>query len=184
MHAVCSVSVRRRQIQAAFSLVELVIVVVIIGIIAAIAVPRFSRAIASSREAYISSTLRTVQSAMQHYHAEHGRYPGYNPSSGTPNGDWFVKQLLQYSSASGQTSATFGDPYIYGSYLRPPFPANPLNQKSTVKVLSSRGDSVTAGSTGWVAVLSDGDFRINSEDADLVGLALDVQKVGVESLRR
>ncbi len=149
-----------------FSLVELVIVVVIIGIIAAIAVPRYSRATASATEAYLSSTIGTVRRAIELYYAEHDRYPGYNPTGGGPDDAMFVKQLTEYSDFDGNTQATHGSPYIYGPYIRPPFPDNPFNKLNDVKVLADPSGSVAAGSTGWVAILSNGDFRINADQDD------------------
>jgi general secretion pathway protein G len=150
----------------AFSLVELVVVVVIIAIIAAIALPRFSRATASATEAYLNSSISTVRRAIEMYYAEHDRYPGYAPASGTPDDAMFVKQLTEYSDYKGHTQTASGSPFIYGPYLRPPFPENPFNKLSTVKVLADPSGAVAAGSTGWVAVLSNGDFRINASQAE------------------
>ena len=149
-----------------FSLIELVIVVVIIGLIAAIAAPRFSRATASATEAYLSSTISTVRRAIELYCAEHDRYPGYNPANGSPSDTMFGRQLLEYSDFEGNTQASLGSPFIYGPYLRPPFPKNPFNELDTVAVLANPSGSVAAGSSGWVAVLSNGDFRINATQAD------------------
>lgn len=150
---------RRR---GAFSLVELVIVVVIIGIIGAIALPRFSQASKSATAKYVAGSVASVRRAMGHYHAEHGRYPGYNPTSGAPAGTWFVRQLLEYSDETGNTQATYGYPYIYGPYLREPFPVNPFNDLDTVKVKATPGEAHAAGSMGWIAVLSNGDFGIDA----------------------
>ncbi len=156
----------------AFSLIELVLVVVIIGIVAAIAAPRFSRAVLSANQAYVESSVATVTRAMALYEAEHDRYPGYNPATGAPDGTWFVKQLLEYSDATGNTQANYGDPFIYGPYLRPPFPTNPINKLDTVQVLTDRGQFATPGGSGWVAVLSTGDFRINATEVELGDLGI------------
>lgn len=171
-----------------FSLIELVIVVVIIGLITAIAMPRFSRATASATEAYLSSTISTVRQAIELYYAEHDRYPGYNPVNGSPSDTMFVMQLLEYSDFEGNTQASLGSPFIYGPYLRPPFPKNPFNELDTVKVLAQAGDPVAAGSSGWVAVLSNGDFRINATQADFDDFGVkkvldrDAGDIGAESL--
>ena len=149
-----------------FSLVELVIVVVIIGLITAIAMPRFSRATASATEAYLSSSISTVRRAIELYYAEHDQYPGYNPANGSPSDTMFLRQLLEYSDFEGKTQASLGSPFIYGPYLRPPFPKNPFNELDTVKVLPNPSGSVTPGSSGWVAILSNGDFRINATQTD------------------
>lgn len=161
----------------AFTLVELVIVVVIIGVIAAIAVPRFSQATASATATFIEASINTVEKAMAHYYAEHGRYPGYNPANGSPNDDAFTEQLLTYTDETGNYTATRGRPYIYGPYLRPPFPKNPFNKLDTVKVIQDPDDAYAEGSTGWVAVLSTGEFGINATAAQIDKVPIDPDKI-------
>ncbi len=156
----------------AFSLVELVIVVVIIGIIAAIAAPRFSSAISSAVGTSVESNIATVTRAMAIYEAEHGKYPGYNPSSGSPENAMFPRQLMEFSDQNGNVSTTYGSPYIFGPYLRPPFPTNPLNDLDTVRVILTPTSPVIAGSSGWVAVLSTGEFGINATAADLAEIPM------------
>ena len=168
----CSAERRSQpRVRAAFSLVELVIVVVIISIIAAIAVPRFTRATVAATESYVNSAVGTVRRAIEMYYAEHDTYPGYNPANGNPDGDWFVRQLLEYSDEDGNTRVALGAPYIYGPYLREPFPRNPFNDLATVQVLADPSCSVTPGATGWVAVLSNGDFGINATQEDMEDFA-------------
>ena len=146
----------------AFTLVELVIVVVIIGIISAIAVPRYSQATRSATANYVAGSVAAVRKAIEHYYAEHGRYPGYSPATGSRNDAMFSRQLLEFSDEQGYVNATFGYPFIFGPYLRPPFPVNPFNELDTVKVINNPGDFYARGSSGWVAVLSTGDFGVNS----------------------
>ncbi|HUU84479.1 MAG TPA: prepilin-type N-terminal cleavage/methylation domain-containing protein [Phycisphaerae bacterium] len=155
----------------AFSLIELVIVTVIIGIVAAIAAPRFSRAGKSATASYVVGSISTVRQAIELYYAEHGQYPGYTPGTTTPNDTWFTRQLLEYSDATGNTQASYGHPFIYGPYLRPPFPTNPFNNLDTVKVKQNPGDAVAIGGTGWIAVLSTGDFGINTTAAHIEEIA-------------
>ncbi|MFQ5413801.1 MAG: type II secretion system protein [Phycisphaerae bacterium] len=152
----------------AFSLVELVIVVVIIGMISAIAVPRISQASTSAQRNALLATLSTVRRAIDVYFAEHDQYPGYVPGTTTPDGARFVQQLTLYSDAAGATSATYGSPYVYGPYLRAPFPVNPFNDLDTVHVKKTPADpSPALGSVGWVAVLSTGEFGLSVTDGDL-----------------
>ncbi|MCP4249583.1 MAG: prepilin-type N-terminal cleavage/methylation domain-containing protein [bacterium] len=161
------VDLRRR---VAFSLVELVIVVVIIGIVSSIAVPRFSRAAKAATANSLRSTLSNVRRSIDIYAAGHGSYPGYNPA-GNPDGDWFVKQLIQYSSQDGRTNANFAAPYIFGPYLRGPFPANPFNDLRTVHAKADPSVADPADDTaGWITVLSTGDFYINSPDTKITEL--------------
>jgi prepilin-type N-terminal cleavage/methylation domain-containing protein len=166
------VSRSRRHQRPGFSLLELVINLVIIGMLAAIAVPRFSEAAQSAKANSLAMTLTLVRNAIEYYCAEHGRYPGYDPLDGSPDGRWFVDQMSRYSDAQGNVSDALVYPFIYGPYLRPPFPANPLNGLNTVRVTSTPQTTIPLGSTGWVAVLSTGHFAANSPEIDLTEIGV------------
>jgi type IV pilus assembly protein PilA len=57
-----------------FTLVELAVVVVIIGVLAAFAVPRFLASVERSKAAEAFNYLATVHSAQERYHARQGTY--------------------------------------------------------------------------------------------------------------
>ena len=57
-----------------FTLVELAVVVVIIGVLAAFAVPRFLASVERSKAAEAFNYLSSVQAAMERYHARQGTY--------------------------------------------------------------------------------------------------------------
>ena len=61
-----------------FSLAELIVVIAILGILAAIVVPRVVENTDQARIAHDRATLRTVQGAVNMFHAQNGRYPGVN----------------------------------------------------------------------------------------------------------
>ena len=57
-----------------FTLVELAVVVVIIGVLAAFAVPRFIASVERSKAAEAFNYLSSVQAAQERYHARQGTY--------------------------------------------------------------------------------------------------------------
>ena len=57
-----------------FTLVELAVVVVIIGVLAAFAVPRFISSVERSKAAEAFNYLSAVQAAQERYHARQGTY--------------------------------------------------------------------------------------------------------------
>ena len=96
-----------------FTLVELLVVISIIGILSAIAIPKFESANKSARGAKIQADLRTIDSAIQIYYASAGSYPstvavlsgaGMLAAEPTaPVGDWATRKATG-SVASGTTT--------------------------------------------------------------------------------
>ena len=58
-----------------FTLIELLIVVAIIAILAAIAVPNFLEAQVRSKVARVRADVRTLATALESYHVDNGKYP-------------------------------------------------------------------------------------------------------------
>lgn len=90
-----------------FTLIELLIVVAIIAILAAIAVPNFLEAQVRSKVARVKSDLRTLATGLEAYATDAGRYPdiargapSFNPpafpSKGSP--DYAVRTLPRVST--------------------------------------------------------------------------------------
>lgn len=64
--------IRHRLNQKGFTLVELMVVIAILGILAAIAIPKFSDSTSAANTAKIAADLRTIDSALVMYQANGG----------------------------------------------------------------------------------------------------------------
>ena len=58
-----------------FTLVELVIVLVILGVLVALAVPRFTTSAEKAKETTFCSNVRTIKSQLELYRMQNGSYP-------------------------------------------------------------------------------------------------------------
>ena len=156
-----------------FTLVELMIVVTILGILAAIVIPEFQGHAAESRESAIKSSLYTVRTQIELYKLQHnGLSPGYiGTIQATPT--IFTYQLTGTSTITGMavSSKTPSGSYLYGPYLLE-MPENPFNNLSSIKMVSSgTTDFSTAAddSTGWLYQKETATFKINKSGTDSQG---------------
>ena len=154
----------------AFSLVEILIVVVIIGILAAIAVPKFSNASTAARENTIKEDLRLLRTQLGLYKGQHALYPGYPGGDGTatPTAQAAYDQLLKFTDGLGNTAGSSSASFKWGPYLND-LPINPINGSKDWKILSDTDVFVPDGTTGWLYQPSTGQIKANVTGDDSTG---------------
>ncbi len=136
----------------AFTLVEILIVVMILGILAAVVMPRFSTATTEARESMVRKDLHMIRTQIGIYAAQHRETsPGYDPATGAASADAFIAHMTQYSDIDGNTNATETAVFKYGPYLSK-IPANPLNNLSTITIVDDDVDlpAEATNAVGWV----------------------------------
>jgi len=156
----------------AFTLVEILIVVVILGIIAAIVVPQFSNASQVSRENTLKDELRYLRTQIVVYAAQHSDLPAgfQNGAIGANPSALFVQQMTQYTDGTGNVSATQSSTYAYGPYLSK-MPSNPLTGDASIKVVTGSGSMSPDGTTAWIYNPTTQNIMVNSTGTDTNGAA-------------
>jgi len=117
-----------------FTLIELIIVVVIIGILALIAIPRYFANVEKAQKTQVFANLHAIREAMLAYYAVNGAYPasGAWPITVSLDGD-IVKNISNPSSSKWQ--------YITFSGRASPCPAT--------ETAATWANEVPAGAASW-----------------------------------
>ncbi len=156
-----------------FTLVELLIVVIILAILAAIIVPQFSAATDDADQAAYDTNIGNIRAAVDLYRQQHSVYPGDVAASGgvCVNGapvaaaagePAFQAQLKNYTDAAGD-ACTGTDPnqFRYGPYLKSDLPVNPLGTVNTLTVVNAGILGLASGATGG--------WRFDSVTGEFIG---------------
>jgi prepilin-type N-terminal cleavage/methylation domain-containing protein len=101
-----------------FTLVEIMIVVAIIALLAAIAVPNFLRARKRSQATRILDDLRMLDNAVDQYAIETGKTSGVNPTFADIQ-NWVKKDTILYSTGTDLFGDTYG-PFTVDSIVKVP----------------------------------------------------------------
>ncbi|HEG43266.1 MAG TPA: type II secretion system protein [Phycisphaerales bacterium] len=153
----------------AFTLIEILIVVSILGILSAIVFPEFQAHAQQSREAAAKDNLRILRNAIAVYAAQHNDVPpGYQDSvliSGADGIFIMTGQLKYTTDINGNYS---GD--SYGPYLSE-LPENPMNQNKSILILAEGDNFPTAtGLYGWIYDSATKDIRMDYPGTDSEGI--------------
>ncbi|MFO0832108.1 MAG: prepilin-type N-terminal cleavage/methylation domain-containing protein [Phycisphaerales bacterium] len=135
----------RNQVRKAFTLVEILIVVVILGILAAIVIPQFTSATQDAQGGNIKAQLQTLQSQIELYRARNN-----NTDPDFTNLAW---NDLRGLDAQGAAIAN-AEQYIKKDPVNPAVPANAGFGNTTVVVSSTATDHGSAAAA-WVWNTSD-----------------------------
>lgn len=157
-----------------FTLVEILIVVVILGILAAIVIPQFTGASTEAKESSLVSNLSSIRSQIELFKIQHNDLlPGeiLNSTTGevtAATAVTFVNALCNKTDQYGNVGTTAA--CRFGPYMKK-LPQNPFSNATatTVATLAEDGASVAVGASklasggntsGWYFVCTD------STDAD------------------
>ena len=153
-------SMRRIRNYSGFTLIEMLIVVIVLGILAAIIIPQIAVSTDDAKLNTLQTNLGGVRNAVELYYFEHNStYPGAVPTTKpvdvVTTADAFVAQLARYTDAAGNISNSKTVVYKYGPYIKNgKLPRNPYNDKSDVVIDSTEADITVRDSSatdnGWM----------------------------------
>lgn len=158
-----------------FTLVELLIVVVVLGILAGIVLPSFTSSTEDTKVSATVQNLQTMRSAVDTYRFQHDdKYPGYPVGGGTPTEALMKDQMTLMSKKDGSTAALGTAGFTYGPYLKTGIPINPFNSLSTIKIIADGSAMPTTAdnTTGWVFKPQTGELKCNSAVVTSEGTAV------------
>jgi len=163
-----------RNRQSGFTLVEILIVVIILGILAAIVIPQFTNASQDARKNSLTSQLQTIRSQLELYKLQHKDQLPLTMQTNGAKATWAEMTKQTDADHVDYTAASLTGPF--GPYLQQD-PVNSLNNSSTLFVVAADatlGAASPAGATdGWVlnhvdgkcwATSSKGGFIYNEAD--------------------
>ncbi len=157
----------------AFTLVEILIVVILLAILAVIVVPKFSNATATAKASMVADNLRVMRSQLTVFKFQHrdvaAGYPNCD-STAAPTEAAFIEHMTMASTHEGALAAPGTPGFEHGPYFRR-IPPNPLNAKSTVHIIPD-GSAVPADgddSHGWIYKPAELVFKADSPGADVDG---------------
>jgi prepilin-type N-terminal cleavage/methylation domain-containing protein len=162
-----------------FTLVELILVVTILGILAAIVMPTFQGNVAVAKESAAKSNLMAMRTQIELYKMQHNQNPpGYVNGAGAPIATVSL-QLIGTTTVTGQASPSTipTDPFLYGPYLKK-IPPNPFNKRSDILYVAEAdsfssavtSDPADPGASGWLYKKETAEIVLNWAGTDSSGV--------------
>ena len=127
------------QRRKAFTLIEVLIVVVIMAVLAATIIPQFSSSTKDAKESSLNFNLHTMRSQIELFKAHH---------LGTPPASLDLMTKATDTEGNPSSDGTPDDTHPYGPYFEE-IPANPYNGKATVNDVGTGGITDGSGTYGW-----------------------------------
>lgn len=128
-----------------FTLVEIMIVIVILGILAALVIPQFTSATDETRENSVRMNLHRIRTQIEVYQQQHdGRWPTLAN---------FEAQMTELSNMAGLTGGTRQTGYKFGPYLM----EIPKNARTSERTIGNGA----IGTSAWYYDETEGTFRAN-----------------------
>lgn len=123
------------------SLLELLILILMVGLLSVVVVPKLTEASGESRQDFLSAEREMVQAKIQVYRLQHGgRYPGED----------FVSQMTLRTNAAGRVMPVGAkeEDYPFGPYLSA-IPANPFARREVADHVDVGAEVSNAVEAGW-----------------------------------
>ena len=156
-----------------FTLVEVLVVVIILGVLAAVVIPQLSTASTAAQTSMLADDIRTARMQIlvfkwQHFGVAPG-YPGLDETQ-SPTEQAFLDHMTQATTPQGEVAAPGTPGYRYGPYMTP-FPTNPVNGQAGVQIIGDNAEMPGAAddSHGWIFKPASMDLRVDATGTDQAG---------------
>ena len=133
--------------QHGFTLIEMLIVVIVLGILAAIIIPQITVSTGDAKLNTLKTNLNGIRKAIEHYYFDHNsNYPGdavpsTKPADVTNKRQTFIAQLVRYTDVNGNISNTKTAVFKFGPYIKGgKLPSNPYNGKNKARIDNTEVD--------------------------------------------